>query len=276
MIFSGKVEINWICFIRNITWIKRRLHELNLTVRTGMPLYVQLYRDRTPRESMTLYPQEDTSKCDILQVLTQARWLQLKLDSDRIYGYLAFAEDAKLFQGIRPDHSLPALAVYADCARRYVRKKRGLSILHYVQHTNVTIAETNIPSWIPRWNLSVFPDIRFGLNKSTSLSWIPWPNFPLLTGNGDILKVWGIVFDYVRFTSNILSQTTHMDEIGRLWRSISGSGAVTVYPQRYRETIFLQNLSMGPVVGDHSRWISGFLAYRRFLNLDATLSEQEK
>jgi len=94
---------------------------------------------------MTLYSQF-VAKFDILQVLDHARGLQLKLDSDRVYGFLAFAEDAKLFHDIRPDYSLPALAVYADFARRYLRKTRDLSILHFVQHTNVTIAEPNVPS----------------------------------------------------------------------------------------------------------------------------------
>jgi hypothetical protein len=51
---------------------------------------------------------------------------------------------------------------------------------------------------------------------------------------------------------------------------------VTVYPQRYRETIFLQTVHMGTEFGDHSRWKQGVLAYIRFLKLDATLSEQEK
>jgi hypothetical protein len=277
VILWGKVEIKWICFIRTLTWISRRLPEWDFEFSHGIFLHLRLYKDRTPRESMTLHPQ-GVSKFDILQVINQARGLQLKLDSDRVYGFLAFAEDAKLFHSIRPDYSLPALAVYADFARRYVRKTRDLSILHFVQHTNVTIAEMNVPSWIPRWNLNLryTTEGKLSYNKITSSSWSSWPKFSLLNEDGDILNVRGIIFDYLRLTSDIFSLATLMDEIGRLWRSISGTGAVTVYPQRYRETIFLQTVHMGTEFGDHSRWKQGVLAYIRFLKLDATLSEQEK
>ena len=81
-----------------------------------------------------------------------------------------------------------------------------------------------------------------GLNKITSSSWNSWPKFPLLTEDGDTLNVRGIVFDYVRLTSNVFSPATPMDEIGRFWRSISGMETVTVYPQHNREKIFLQTL----------------------------------
>ncbi|PMD14418.1 HET-domain-containing protein [Hyaloscypha hepaticicola] len=277
VIFWGKVEIKWICFIRTLTWMLRRLPELTLNLPRRIRLYAQLYKDRTPRESITLYEQ-GRPKFEILQVLDHARGLQLKLDSDRVYGFLAFAEDAKLFHDIRPNYSLPALAVYADFARRYLRKTLDLSILHFVQHTNVTIAETNVPSWIPRWNIYHFITIpgEFSRNKITSSSWNSWQKFSLLTENGDTLNVRGIVFDYVHFTFGVFSYEASMDEIGRLWRTISRSKAVTVYPQRYRETIFLQTLGLDLVAGDHSRWKQGLLAYIRFLKLGATLSEQEK
>ena len=140
VILWGKVEIKWICFVRILTWKARRLPESNLNFSYGMVLHIRLYKDRTPRESMTLF-QQGKPKFEILQVLDHGRVLQLKLDSDRVYGFLAFAEDAKFFHDIRPDYSLPVLAVYADFARRYLRKTRDLSILHFVQHTNVTIAE---------------------------------------------------------------------------------------------------------------------------------------
>jgi hypothetical protein len=273
----GNVEIKWNCFIRTFNWTSRRLPGLDLNFPCGMSLYCQLYRGRTPRESMTLFSQ-DVPKLEILQVLDLARGLQLKLDSDRVYGFLAFAEDAKLFHDIRPDYSLPVLAVYADFARRYLRKTRDLSILHFVQHTPVTVAETNVPSWIPRWNLNLLNKCvgDFTWNTITSSSWNSWQKVSLLTEDGDTLNVRGIVFDYVRLTSDVFSKATPMDEIGRFWRSISGMGAVTVYPQRYRETIFLQTLGMNTVVGDYSRWKQGVFAYIRFLKMDATLSEQEK
>jgi len=277
VILWGKVEIKWICFARILTWNARRLPELNLNLSYGMGIHIRLYKHRTPRESMTLFPQ-DVPKFGILQVLDHARGLQLKLDSDRVYGFLAFAEDAKLFHDIRPDYSLPALAVYADFARRYLRKTRDLIILHFVQHTNVTIAEPNVPSWIPRWNLNLhFTEVvYFSLSKITSSSWNSWPKFPLLIEDGDTLNVRGIVFDYVRLTSNVFGPATPMDEIGRFWRSISGMEAVTVYPQHNREKIFLQTLARGGVFGDHTRWKQGKLAYVRFLKMDAMLSEEEK
>jgi hypothetical protein len=223
--------------------------------------------------------QQGLPNFEILQVLDHSRGLKLKLDSDRVYGFLAFTKDAKVFHDIRPDYSLPALAVYADFARRYLRKTRDLSILHFVQHTNVTIAETNVPSWIPRWNLNLFYTIAAGpysSDKITSSSWNSWPKFSLLTENGDTLNVRGIVFYCVRFTSDAFSFETSMDEIGRLWRTISRLEAVTVYPKRYREKIFLQTVWVGLEIGDHSRWIQGELAYIRFLKMDARLSEQEK
>ena len=116
----------------------------------------------------------------------------------------------------------------------------------------------------------------FSLNKITSSTWNSWPKFPLLIEDGDTLNVRGIVFDYVRLTFNVFSPATPMDEIGRFWRSISGMGAVTVYPQHYREKIFLQTVRVNVEFGDHSRWKQCELAYIRFLKVDATLSEQEK
>ena len=94
------------------------------------------------------------------------------------------------------------------------------------------------------------------------------------TENGDTLNVRGIVFDYVHLASDVFTTATPMDEIRRLWKSISGMELV--YPQHYREKILLQTLCMNLEAGNHSRWKQGELAYIRFLKMDATLSEQKK
>jgi hypothetical protein len=240
-------------------------------------LHTDSYIARNSREVISILPRNiylSKTSLDFLQILNPARLFGIKLDHDRVYAFLSVATGAKGRIDLQPDYTVPAVDIYADVARQYLRAARDVNLLCFVQYTNSTIIQSNVPSWVPRWDLNLFDIAVFNLSLSTyiSLSLPSSPgNLPLLVSD-DILKVRGVIFDHVSFTSDLLSRTASVDDICNLWGLVSRPGASCPYLRSYKAMAFVQALSFGVSYDDRRSWKRCERTYIRLLNEDAGLS----
>ena len=213
-------------------------------------LHTDSYIARNSREVISILPRNiylSKTSLDFLQILNPARLLGIKLDHDRVYAFLSVATGAKGRIDLQPDYTVPAVDIYADVARQNPRAARDVNLLRFVQHNDSTIIQNNIPSWVPRRDLNLFDIAVFNLSLSTciSLSLPSSPgNLPLLVSD-DILKVRGVIFDHVSFTSDLLSRTASVDDICNPWGLVSRPGASCPYLGSYKAMAFVQTLSFG-------------------------------
>jgi hypothetical protein len=101
-------------------------------------------------------------------------------------------------------------------------------------------------------------------------------NLPLLV-NDDILKVRGVIFDHVSFTSSdLLNRTAPVDDICNLWGFVSRPEASCPYLESYKAIAFVHVPSFGVSYDDGRYRKQCKRAYIRLLNKDAALSRQEQ
>ncbi len=79
-------------------------------------------------------------------------------DRDRIYGFLALPQAAQMPRLIEP--TILTAKMLAMCTSilpsHYVRANGDMDILHMVQHPSARADDLSFPSWVPRWDRTVF------------------------------------------------------------------------------------------------------------------------
>ena len=176
IIVWGEVEISWTKFLRAWVWMSWRLEALFRKYpdidRLSL-LHTDSYIARNSREVISILPRNiylSKTSLDFLQILNPARLLGIKLDHDRVYAFLSVATGATGRIDLQPDYTVPAVDIYADVARQYLRAARDVNLLRFVQHNDSTIIQTNVPSWVPLWDLNLFDIAVFNLSLSTCIS----------------------------------------------------------------------------------------------------------
>ncbi|CAH0018241.1 unnamed protein product [Clonostachys rhizophaga] len=104
--------------------------------------------------------------CDgsFLELLEQARVVAMTDPRDRIYAFLSLAaaaggedgSDVDLIRAIQPNYKDSFHHAYLEFARSYVRSSRDGRLLHHVVHDDETLADAQLPSWVPRWNIGYY------------------------------------------------------------------------------------------------------------------------
>lgn len=138
-----------------------------------------------PREARTLLPANASLELQAwptLDLLHEARYLQVTNPTDRIYAFMAIPTSDGAMPTLVPDYSdqTSYLDVYREFATRFLDATSNLDLLSYVDYkpsANLDdLFASPFPSWIPRWN-------------HKSYSYVPLFYFPRITGAHDAAPV---------------------------------------------------------------------------------------
>lgn len=265
LVIWGRYETSWAALVRVDTWICRRAITCRRIFDLGIPaLHWYLYFGRHVNEAQFFTGGNPGDNMKLLNTLESARELKLTDNRDRIYAFLdvmsldeAGSETALT---LHPNYKQDFLKVYEEFAIQYFRTKRKAELLDYVQQTGESM-DTKLPTWVPRWDLSLEGGSRLYLplwpmltdRRSSSYT-------PSMAGTG--LSVRAVVLDTVVYVSEVLHRE-HIasDEIAKVWNAISQLEVATPYPPLCRLHAFIVTLCGGISSGDTQAWERSQAAY---------------
>ena len=257
VIIWGDVEMSWRSVTRVWVWISQRLQQLRLRYPNADLMnvaHMDLYRSRHRIEIKSLYVSTYSHDLDFLGFLQSCRRLGFKENSDRVYAFLSFSSKTNFyFHDIRVDFSKTPEEVYLELAREYMKWKRkhGVNLLHYVQHTEATISSP-FPSWVPRWDINIYhaivthPTLPNLKPPSPSSSSDIKPQ--LCGGNDSVFRARGVLFGPVLYVSNLFSMSVSIDEISSLWRDVCSFPIESPYPPSFKAIAFSQTICLSRIL----------------------------
>ena len=242
--------------------------------------HLDLYRSRHKIEIKPLYHATHSHDLDFLGFLQDCRHLGFKENSDRVFAFLSFTNEASFYwHDIRIDCTKAAEEVYLQLAREYMkwRRKQAVDLLHYVQHTETTI-KSQFPTWVPRWDINIYHGIVYHPTlvtlKSPSPKSLSSDIKPVLCDN-DIFRARGVLFGPVIYTSDLFSRSVSIDGISSLWQVIRSFPINSPYQASYKAIAFTQTLCLGKFIRPWSYAQKCRELYIRRLEGSEPQSEQE-
>jgi Heterokaryon incompatibility protein (HET) len=265
LVIWGQYEISWATLMRVDAWIVRRAPTCRRTFNLGVPaLHWYLYFGRYQDEAQFFSEGKHGHTIKLLNTLESARELGLTDARDRIYAFLDLLasddEGPETVLKLHPDYDQDFLNVYKDFAVQHIHTKRKVEILDYVQHTELLLG-TGLPSWIPRWDISL---------EGGSRLYLPlWPaltdrassvHVPSMTGNN--LTVRAVVLDTVVYVSEVL-HPPHItsDNIAKIWKAVAQLKGTIPYPPLCHLHAFIRTLYGSDWGGNLQTWGRSQAAY---------------
>lgn len=283
------VQIRLLDLLRAGKWVTRRAQ--TFASRLGnqrdysfwpskMPtLLRQMFFQKSEAEAKTLYSGAKVVKgFKLLEALHDARWLEIGDPCDRIYAFMALPFVGNQMPVLRPDYEQSHLEVYRDFAVEYLEQNLDLDILCFVNHTEKTLQNPNIRSWVPQWDhhgwvsgprVASGPRPKFGSSsaglRNHAVRWEMDTVRPLL-------QVRGVIFDSVAFASPTITVETTVEEICAMWNQTSKtSSTLASFTQgeadaAHRCLAFTEALNASYVQGSsHRKWADTLKLYASFL-----------
>ena len=282
VIIWGDAEMSWRSVMRTWVWMSQRLHQLQNRYPNANLMnvaHLDLYRSRNQREIRSLYHSTYSHDLKFLNFLQNCRRLGFKENSDRVFAFLSFTNEASFFfHDIRIDCLKAAEEVYLQLAREYMKWKRkhGVDLLHYVQHTETTV-KSQFPSWVPRWDINIYHAIAFHptlVTLKSPFSSSPSDIKPVLCDN-DIFRARGVLFGPVIYASSLFSMPVSIDEISSLWRVVTSPPIESPYQTWHKAIAFTQALCLGRILRPWSYAQKCRYLYIRRLDGEEPQSEHE-
>ena len=238
-ILWGAVKIDWNSFSKTVFWVSNRAPSLMQKFEIYMsPLHLESMAKQNKRVIQTMYVEEPVT---VLHVLSLARDLRLTDERDRVYAFAAFTE--RVFQQplyLIPDYDRPFLDIYHDFAREYLISYKDLDLLNYVQQNDSELLLPGGPtSWVPRWDVNItnFNVLFNTFPKLTSRSGL---SFDPVIMSDSLLRVRGVIFDSVHFTSDCMVYDTDTTAaLAEIWNNLSSIRVSLQYPQDYLHFAFI-------------------------------------
>jgi hypothetical protein len=250
-ILWGAVKIDWNSFLKTLFWLTNRAPSLMHKFEVYMsPLHLESMAKRNKRVIQTMYVEEPLTA---LHLLSLARDLKLTDERDRVYAFAAFAERVSQ-QPLRLilDYDRSFLDIYQDFAREYLISYKDLDLLNYVQHNDSELLSPSGPtSWVPRWDVNItnFNVLFNTFPKLTSRSGL---SFDPVILSDSVLRVRGVIFDSVHFTSDCMTyETDTTTAIAGIWNSLSNIQVDLQYPQDYLHFAFYSAFDLGRAPPGH-------------------------
>jgi hypothetical protein len=137
------------------------------------------------------------------------RLLQATDPRDKVYGSLGmWRPKPGEYSTIEVDYNKSVAEVYTDVATQAICDRKDLFVLRFVHHVtdhNFEEAE-GFPSWVPRWDQGSQWGVSW-LDKSSLSASVYQAEIPDLSlARSGVLKLKGVLFDRVVYTSNVLDQ----------------------------------------------------------------------
>ncbi len=262
----AKMDFSWIALLRTYCWARSRALIVSDELRLSY-LHLQAFSSLRPLE-IGLYGPAVRPMQQILKVLDCARWLRLSDPRDRIYAFLSLTQPDSSLSTLKPDYEKPYLLVYRDFAVEYLRSKKDLDILHFVRHDNESI-DSDLASWIPRWDVCLYSDYNGGLHNCQPLSdeFCAQHSYsePVLLSDQMSLKLHAMIFGTVTFAGPCFDKDgTTANDVASLWDAVSTTLTKSVYVSPPLTT-FVTIFRCGVYRGRLTEWQRLEEAYMRFL-----------
>ncbi|KAF3040459.1 hypothetical protein E8E12_003153 [Didymella heteroderae] len=206
VVIWGDTELLWDDLNRISLWTGRRAKkDLDMTQAVRIRCHFEAYRTRYRNFSSVFFQEVDWFEPSLLDYMGFARTLRLKDPRDRIYAFLDLGP--KLVQGLAivPNYTDTPLKVFQDFATNYILTTKDMNLLYHVMHDEATV-ETESMTWVPRWDSGPENMVHFVSSSAYSplRSRTGQISKPTISAN-HVLRVQGLIFDTVCFTSNILT-----------------------------------------------------------------------
>jgi hypothetical protein len=266
-VYWGDSEFGWNDLMRTCAWLyKRAVNTLyDKSFDSRIPLaHVEVFEDREPEYAKLFTTEMTWVNSSLLGYLSLTKQLNLKDPRDRIYAFMELVENEERPIHLRPNYKDSFLHVYHQFAAEYIRSTRYTGLLSNVEHDEQSL-QSGIPSWVPRWDLSV---------TRTGYAFAPADSgyLPLTSRNGTvseptvisetILSSKGAIIDTVLYASGALdSETTTTDTVSDIWQAIEDAAPGWPYPSVYRLQVFLGILTAGTREGDVVDWLRSMAAF---------------
>ncbi|VUC34120.1 unnamed protein product [Clonostachys rosea] len=288
---ENDLEVSWLDLVRTYLWVEACATNAGLGLRhdlTMAEVHRTMFARARPAEARVL----GVDDCDgsFLEVLEQARVVAMTDPRDRIYAFLALAaaggedgSDAGLIRTIQPNYKDPFHHAYLEFALNYVRSSRDGRLLHHVIHDEETLVETQLPSWVPRWNIGSYnSSIPMGPTCMTVdlLDLSPATSQPETPSGSDsnsssqtrewCLRTHGVLMDTVTSVLSLpppeaLDIEDHIVPLlASTWFDLEEAtegGPPVAYAPHMVTTAVLRCLTMGRHAGDPETWPDHMLEY---------------
>ncbi|KAH8724792.1 heterokaryon incompatibility protein-domain-containing protein [Phaeosphaeriaceae sp. PMI808] len=268
LVLWGTSEFGWDSLMRTCIWLCKRATTTYYAkgFDKSVPLaHIELYEDRNPNFAKLFTDHTTWVEQSLLGYLTLARELNLKDPRDRIYAFLELVHEDRQVR-IQPNYKEPFLLVYQRFAIEYIRCSGSIGLLSGVEHNERSL-ESEIPSWVPRWDIPLtkngfaFAPPDSGYQALTSRNKLA--SKPKVTDEIS-LKVKGVVIDQVLYASETLdSSTTTTDTISEMWQTIRRLTQESPYPKLHQLRVLLCVLTADTRDGDMMDWLQSFAMFYR-------------
>lgn len=225
LILWAETEIDWANLMRVYIWRYWRALILPDTELHLSDLHLHGFYIRHRREVIPFRPEGAAEPLPFLEILDLARGLGVTDPRDRIYAFNKVASPSKFLPALRPNYNTPYLRVYHDFACEYLRLSTDLDILHYA-HNDGEALKADFPSWVPRWNLHLYPDhtVRFNSHTRSSEPYASLRSTPtfILSTDQCVLELGALIIDTVNFVARKFDKMrTTPDDVASLWNTVS-------------------------------------------------------
>jgi hypothetical protein len=257
----GQSSFNWEKLMWTYTWLLQR--GAKIFYATGFSkILIEIHTDNYLEGHKDLgrafFDEDSFGTPSILRTLNSARDLELKDQRDRIYAFLDLPHNGAHRITMRPDYFAPYLETYRQFAVEYIRSTKSSELLEYVCHDDTPTS--NVPSWIPRWDVPSWSVSLACLNAWETLQpSIPSTFAPIVTEDGR-LKVRGVIIDCVHYISDPFDADTITPEtIRRVWECINTEPIKDPYTaqgavESHLLDAFLHALCSGTYEGEWLQW----------------------
>ena len=257
LVIWGQTELPWNDLMRALVWRHRRASKtIAIPAKDRFRSHLEAYEAQHQDTICVFYKEGSWKTCSLLDYIHFARALRLKDPRDRIYAFLDLAEDSRRQLHVIPNYNGTLLEVYRGFATQYVCTTGNVDILHYVKHDEDSLKIGSM-TWAPDWskeedNFTSFASTCDDYPPLRSRSWdISQPK--LITGT--TLEVKGVIIDSVRFSSDVLhDSTTTSISLFRLWTLARQSMSETPYPSSNILEAFFAALTTACYYGDFIEW----------------------
>ncbi|KAI7777212.1 hypothetical protein LA080_003876 [Diaporthe eres] len=282
-ILWANCKIVFMDVLRVQTWYDTRLqfaYKSKYLVRGTSLLFPQILFHKQWVEVMVFFnPVNQLNEVGILEVLHDARRLDLGDPRDRIYAFMALPFVKNPMPDLRPDYNQPHLEIYRDFAVKYLETTSDLNILCYVGHEEVngeSVQDALGSSWVPRWDCRVWRASSgiYSYKDFGRTSTEP-AEFMIMRGEDDApapLQVRAVIFDSIRLISSRIEVSMTVEDLFAVWSLWSKQAGSAIAPREVEPSpdndslAFLCALAKGFCVGGtQEKWAEMLKLYSRFL-----------
>jgi hypothetical protein len=256
----GQSTFDWQKLMRTYLWLDTRGAEPFSATEFGEVLinaHMGVYLEGHEDFARAFYSEMSWGTPSLLRTLNCAKELDLKDPRDRIYAFMDLPHSDGYRITVRPDYSAPYLETYCQFAVEYIRSTESTELLEYVCHCDTPTS--NIPSWVPRWDISTWSLSKVYSASSDLQPRTPSTFSPTVTQDGT-LKVRGVVIDTVHYVSELFDwDTTTPETIRHIWDRINTGPVESPYTASDATKsnfldAFLDALCAGTCDGEWLQW----------------------